>query len=255
MAIPRTKDEFILSLKQKLGYPRIPIHITDEQFNQIIEETLMFYSLNVYDGQKDVFFKLQTEAGVYSYEIDSVPNLFAVTDILPNSFFNFPYSSKYGVTDEMVEFFSQIESMQTGGIINATIALQNLNLFKKQFLPKMSWSFNYNDSTLTFNSDPLGNHFGIFGSQLIDVEGTSGEDTGSNTNLWNNHIVKQYALALAKIQLGFSLGGALYSTVEGPGGISIDLERIISQGQEEKRQIEEDVAENYGQNFFQIHIG
>jgi hypothetical protein len=253
-SIPRNKEDFILSIKYKLGYPTIPIKISDEQFDLIIYDTLEFYCKNVYDGSRQIMVPFQCVSGTLAYKFNT-PNIFAVTEVLERGFYQFPYSSTYGVTESMIEFFNSIEQARTGDMVQADVALQNLNFFRKLFLPQQSWQFNYNTNTLILEQDPGDLKMAIIATQLLDMEGTSGEGTGETTNLWNNHIIKRYAMALAKMQWANAMGGALTSTVEGPGGQTIDLDRLYTQGQEELTKIEEEVNDSLGQEYFKIYIG
>ena len=250
----KNKSDFIDNIKLSLGGPVINIPVSDDQFDLIIEEALNFYTNYVYDGVEEVFFTLEQNIGVKEFDFTATgmpQNIHSIKEILYTTYTEGLFPMPYGVTNEAVKFFFAMGSMGHGNMADGSIMFQNLEMFKKMFLPKHHWDFNFNTQRLTMDANAnMYMKLGVLATRLIDFEGNS---VG---NLWNNNFFKKYVLALTKKQMGINMGGLLVSGASGPGGSSVNFEKLIDASIEEIKELESFAMENLcGSEIYKIEIG
>jgi hypothetical protein len=130
-----------------------------------------------------------------------------------------------------------------GGIdlVSYEIGMQYMEMIRQQYTVKINAQFLEQKRTVRFSPAPsargllaLAVWSRVYDEYLYD-------------NLW----VKQYALALAKKQIGYNT--KKYTGITFPGGGSIDGDFYLSEGKEEIQKLEEEIANNmynYPPGFF-----
>jgi hypothetical protein len=253
----KNKEEFILRLKRGLGHPYQEIEITDEQWDDIINDALLFYGENIDGGQINKALALE-----YSGELELDLNalfpaydIYAVSHVIyPESIFSI-FPSAYGLTNEDIQFLFSIGKMGPNNtqLGDYSLTMQNLSVIDKVLRPKVSWRYNFNTQILYMDSvvreRTHDTNLLIIASCMVDYEGTS---TG---NIWSNKWLKEYTMALAMIQWGTNLG-VKFSGFQIPGGGTIEAQSMVDKGEAEKQRLEEYVFEqlSFTPDFFQIHM-
>lgn len=240
---PQSKADVINYTKNKLGYPYYKVEITDEQFGFIVMDALNFLKDFMYDFIKPGLVMLNTIQGTNEYVLS--PEVYAVSEVLPRSiydqfFMRFPTADR---SPEEISWVLNLGSQSRGqSMSDMSISMQNLSAFREMFLPKNMWNFSYNTNTLFFYSTPntntnagTQNQYALLCQKTIDVDG------GGGGNIYSNYYLLNYCVALAKIQLGNNL--MKYGTTNLPGGLTLNAERYMTEGREEKKEIEAEVKD------------
>jgi len=238
MARPNNKAEFTQLIRRKLGEPIISIEVTEDQFDDVIDMAIEFYCQNVYEGSKTSTYVFDIATGTLEYDLaSSIPNLFAVTDILsPYGFDNSMFPTQYGFTKDDVDFLFSLGKLEGNSLVDYSIAMQNISAVNKMIVPKTSWDFNYNTGLLRFGSQPSMTKAVASCTILLDYDGS-----GSG-KYWSNNLLTEYTTALAKIQWGQNM--KKFSSMSIPGGGEINAQGIFDEGMAEKERIETEVKEN-----------
>jgi hypothetical protein len=240
---PQSRADVINYLKAKLGFPYYRVEITDDQFGYLIMDALNFLKDFMPGFTQQGVHMLSTIAGQNQYIMP--PDIYAVIEVLSRSiydnfFLRFPTADR---SPEEISFIMGISSQSRGSAMSdMSIAMQNLSAFREMFLPKSMWIMNYNTNTLTFLSTPntntnagLQNQYALLCEKTIDVDGD-----GSG-NIYCNHYLLNYSMALAKIQLGNNL--MKFTAPNLPGGLQMNAERYMTEGLAEKEKIEAEIKE------------
>ena len=252
------KDQFILKLQRKLGHPYQQIEITPDQWDDIINDALMFYTENIDGGQINKAYSFSYDG---SLELDLktiIPNvdIYSVNNVIyPESIFSI-FPSAYGLTNEDIQFLFSIGKMgpNNAQLGDYTLTMQNLSVIDKVLRPKVSWKYNFNNGILYIDSvvreRVTDQNLMLICSVLVDYEGTS---TG---NLWSNRWLTDYCLALAYIQWGSNLG-IKFDGFSIPGGGTVQADKLLEKGEQEKQRLEEYAYEHlsWSPEFFQIYLG
>ena len=238
MALPRNREEFKRHIIRKLGGDFTKIEISPAQMDDVVDESIVWFRENVYDFSKDVVFLINTSSKVYDYKLPD--NIWAVMDILDNNIwtqitYGFPTYTK---SREEVDFIMRLG--KTGGnaetpITDLSIQYQNVEAFKKQFIPKMEWRYNYNTGMLNLLSDPGSGRLILFANQFIDFD---------NSRIWENNEFTKYVEAKTKVQWGQNL--RKFGQLNLAGGGEINYEAILQEGREDQKELEEWLLNNRG---------
>ena len=82
---PTNKQELISFIKRKLGYPYVAIEISPEQFDDVLDQSLLWYTQNIDEGQINKFYSLDISSGASNYDLTTlVPNIYTVYKIKIN---------------------------------------------------------------------------------------------------------------------------------------------------------------------------
>jgi hypothetical protein len=220
MATITSIDEFKTYILQKLGYPILTIELSSDQLTNSIEESCeIFNRYNSGEGNFEDYMALHLTSGVSEYSlsgqdiiaaiqfdasiIDGINQLFTAQNMLLGSsdFMSSRIVNNYGLVD------FQISMMYMEEIRNAYGILFNV-------------TYNEGRQVLTIRPTPTQNLVGLL--KVYKKE--------KFINLYNNRLVKDLAIALAKHQWGNNI--SKYS-VSLPGGGQINGKDILIDAKEE----------------------
>lgn len=215
---------YILSV---LGNPVIQVEVADEQLDRIITDTIqIFTKYNTGEGNYEDFMRFTVSAGVSAYSTVGM-NLASVVDI------DLSFASRDGIN---VLFSSQNQLLfedwvVRGGPLNNNgqgmilseyeVAMEYLNDVHNMF--SIMYHAQYSDARqeILIFPTPV-----TAGTGLLNVyKRNSAED------LYNDNLVKQYAVAEAKIQWGSNL--SKYDATL-PDGTRLNGDKILEEGKAEK---------------------
>jgi hypothetical protein len=251
MANPSNRNEFRTYILRKLGSDFHNVELSFEQIDDIIDESLLFFRKNVYDFSKDQAIILDTTSTVVDYTLDE--DIFAVMDIIDRSVwqnFYIGFPTVGSRSDAEHQFIIGLGKLgREYNYLDVSIAYQNISLFNTMFVPRMTWNFNYNTSTLHFYDNPINdvNQLILFVNRFID----SNTDP---TKLWSNDHLIDFVTAKAQIQWGQNL--SKFDGLSLPGGGNLNYQRLIDEGKEELQAKKDFILENlYDPSIFSIHYG
>lgn len=125
-------------------------------------------------------------------------------------------------------------SRYTGGggidIISYEIGLEYLEMFRQRYTVKLRAQMLEQSRKVRFSPRPGG------GAILLGVWARVADEW-----LYDNYWVREYALALAKIQIGSNL--KLYKNMTFPGGVTLNSDDFTNEGREEKEKLEEQLRD------------
>jgi len=238
MARLTTRDDLIEYLKRRLGGGVggfLPVEISDNQYEVVVDDALQFCHENVYDFLNSRIYVIETVDGQLSYTLPD--NIFAVTEVLSyKSYSSFGYARHSGVTSQEIEFIRSLGNI-SNGFLDSIINIQNFNMFRSNFIAEKTWKYNSNSQEFILYSNPgNGRKMALMVNEKLDADGNQ---TGLH---WDNKFLKEYSLALAKIIYGTNL--TKFSGVSLPGGGEVNGEAILESGKEEKERLEEYARES-----------
>ena len=244
MSRPKNKQEFTNFIKRKLGEPFVQIEVSPEQFDDIIDQALLFYTENIFEGQKNKILILDTVSGQLEYNLgQQINNLYSVTEVIDVNIFGNLYPTTFGLTQQDIDFLFSLGRLEAGSLVDFEVALQNISAIREVILPKIQWDFNFNTGIFRLETEPPPNvnsinRLGIVCSVLLDYDGS-----GSG-KYWSNNFFIDYATALAKIQWGTNM--KKFSGFNIPGGGQVNAQEIYQEGKDEKERLEQEALENLG---------
>ena len=133
-------------------------------------------------------------------------------------------------------------SHEGSALIGFEIGMQYLEMWRQRYTIKMRAQFMEQTRKVRFSPMP---HSAPNGQILLGVWARVADEW-----LYENIWVKNYALALAKLQVASNL--SLFGNMAYPGGVQLNYEVFQTQGQEEKEKLEQEIVElkyNYPPDF------
>lgn len=251
--LPSTKQEFKDYIRRKLGGDFMPLELSNDNLEDIVQEAIIFFQENYYSFDRTVIIKLDRQSylkdtdgnpkdSVYQYELGD--NVFAVTHILRQGALGFP-SSVFGtgtVPQTEVDFMFRTFTGQPVNqqYLDAEILLQNYQFVRDQFMDKYSWNFNHNNGILSiFN--PM-KDFDTGYVHLIAVVFDNLTDESTVNRYYQNKQFREYAVLLANQQMYNNL--RKFADTELPGGVKVNIEAYKSEA-DKIADFEKDIIENY----------
>lgn len=237
MSVPTTRTEFKDYCMRRLGAPVTQINISDDQIEDRIDEALEFYYDYHYDGSELVYYKYEVTAN------DKVNGYIQ----LPNTFIG------------AVKLFSIQDNLSLGGFFNITyqIALNDLYSLTSQSLVPYYMTFShvqqiknllvghqpirYNRKSNKFYIDM--NWDRVQPGQYLIIEGYQKMDPEIYPEVWGDRWLYRYTKALLKEQWGDNL--TKFTGLQLAGGVQFNGERILSDAQQEKKDLEEQVISHF----------
>ena len=109
------------------------------------------------------------------------------------------------------------------------------------FFPPIQYSFNQRTHRLFIDSNNFGSDTGAYGGgdrgKILAIDCMVKPSPDVYPDLWNDLWLKKYTTALVKAQWGRNL--TKFSSVNLPGGITMNGDQILQQGNEEIKQLED----------------
>jgi len=220
---------------RKLGHPVINVEVDEIQLEDCIDEALKTYIESHYDACEIGYIEVEVQAGVNEYTLpESVQDVMEVLNYEGQSSSIFPWA------DEPILWRRPTTLCEPCGyydVVSVEVARQRLQLIEDTFKKWILFEFNQLTKKLVFPEAPES-----AGTRILKVAQASVDtnETGLVTDsLW----LKNYAVALARIQWGVNLGK--YSGAQLPGGVEINAQDIAAQGEAERERLILELEEKY----------
>lgn len=240
MAQPTSRQSLKDYALRRLGAPVIDINVDDQQVEDALDDALQFFAEYHFDGVLETFITHQiTQTDIDNRYIDMnaiddrVVSVVKIFNLAVHSVNMFDVSYQLALND----FFG---TFTPGTLTNYTITKQHLELLQDILDPEKNFRFSrvtnrvYGD--FSWNED-------LNVGDYIVMQAYTALDPETYTEIYNDRLLKNYFTACVKRIWGNNL--SKFTGIQLPGGVQFDGQRILSEAQEEIRQIEEEVQDRY----------
>ena len=270
MAQPSSRDGLIDYAKRQLGYPVLEINVADEQFSDLLDDSVQIYQERHYDGIMRMYLKYQitqddidrgrargedSSAGITTTTGTSTVGLTTTFDFEENQNYLQMPPSVIGVnqifkirSDTVYDGLFNIKYQlflndlyQFGSIDLLQYSMVQTYLEDITFLlnPDMRFRFNIRQDRLYIDADfatlSVGDFFVIDCFRILDPN--------DFTRVYNDPFLKRYFTALCKKQWGQNL--IKFQGVQLPGGIQLNGRQIYDDGVAELAEIRAKMSSDY----------
>lgn len=240
MAQPTSRQTLKDYALRRLGAPVIDINVDDQQVEDALDDALQFFAEYHFDGVLETFITHQiTQTDIDNRYIDMnaiddrVVSVIKIFNLAVHSVNMFDVSYQLALND----FFG---TFTPGTLTNYTITKQHLELLQDILDPEKNFRFSrvtnrvYGDFSWSEDLN-VGDYMVMQAYTALDPE--------TYTEIYNDRLLKNYFTACVKRIWGNNL--SKFTGVQLPGGVQFDGQRILSEAQDEIRQIEEEVQDRY----------
>ena len=271
MAQPSSRDGLIDYAKRQLGYPVLEINVADEQFQDLLDDSIQVYQERHYDGIARMYLKYKitqddidrgqarggdTTLGITTTTTTSTVGLSTTFDLeennnyiqMPpsiigvNNIFKFRSDTVYdGLFNIRYQLFLN-DLYAFGSIDLLQYAMVQTKLEDITFLlnPDVRYRFNIRQDRLYIDVDwaaavKLGDYFVIDCFRILDPEDFTKE--------YNDQFLKRYFTALCKRQWGQNL--IKFQGVQLPGGVQLNGRQIYDDGVKEIDELRAKMSSDY----------
>lgn len=222
-------------IKRKLGAPLIQIEITDEQIDEVIQETIDLYCEYAADGVEHLKISAQLTPGISQYRLNdrvkAVKNIYTTSSSTFSTFIPEGYGlSSYTTPLNQFGVYGQFD---TSGFLLLNSIFQNISVYCSA---PVAWEFNENTKMLDILTN-IRDDIILLDLAMIYIP-------KEKDMIFNHPWIKAYSVAQTKFLWGQIIGKYSGNII---GGGSINYDRIISEAQQEKEQLKEELLNTYGE--------
>jgi hypothetical protein len=237
MATPTTRTELKKYCLRRLGAPVVEINVDEDQVDDRIDDALEFYRDYHYDGTERTFLKHQVTAEDKTNKYITVPqdiigiiNIFPIgTGLQANNLFNLRYQIS----------LNEVHNWASEKIQHYVASMERISLLEELLVGKQPLRFNRHTDKMYIDMD--WNRVSV--GEYIIVECYQILDPDTNTSVWGDWWLRQYATALIKRQWGENM--KKFEGMQLPGGVTFNGQTIWSEAQEEILRLEEEVQKKF----------
>ena len=237
MANPTNKKEFKDYIWRRMGYPLIPISVSDEQAYDRIDDALLFFRDYHSDATEDLFFAIQITDQDKANKYLTIPErIIGITNVMEASsssnianFMNTQYQASYSA-------YANINS--GASLVPYYLAMSAISELNFMFSSTPGMKFNRHTDRLYINWNWNEKLTGSY--VVIHCYGYLEETT--YTDLWNDRWLKEYAFNLIKKQHGENL--KLTGGIQLLGGITINGDSLWNEADAKIQDLEQNLIKN-----------
>lgn len=242
MAAPNSRGTLIDYCKRKLGDPVIEINVDDDQIDDRIDEALAVFYQYHSDATVKTYLKHLVTAEDVSNEYITIPsNTIYVSKL-------FPVASNFNSTRNFFDIKYQMMLNDMSSIVNFSGELAYYQQMQ-QYLSLLDTTLNGHPQV---NFSVHENRLYIFGD-FADKDIVAGDyiiaevyktiDPNTNTSVYNNRFVREYATALIKQQWGQNL--IKFEGMQLPGGVTMNGRQLYDDATSEIKELDEKIRLEY----------
>jgi hypothetical protein len=254
---PATRAEFKAWCLRRLGYPAIDINVCDEQLEDLIDEAISHYQEFHYEGSYKSLIKIEVTENMKSVAtsssaitgtswlesnpyvelppgvlgVDNVYTQVSQSSSIPGNIFNIKYqlflNDIYAFTNNQILHYYMVQNY-----LETLDWVTNSRLYKR---------LRYTSSTNKLYVDIDWSELGV--GEYIVVDCIMGVDPVIYPKTWNEHWLKDYAVALFKEQWGQNL--SKYDGIQMLGGVTLNGRKILEEAKEELDKLKEELRNTY----------
>ena len=257
MASPSSREELITYAKRQLGEPVLQVNVSDEQVDNIIDDTFQFFQENCYNGMERAYLYHEITSDDLTRFADTVTTTNGSTswkearNFIPIPAHVTGISKVFGLVSNSIR--SNLFGVEYQLFLNDLYAFGSLDILNyfmtKQYLETLDMVLNngsFQQFRFTARRDrlymDLDKDFLKNGSNIL-IECHRLIDPTEATEMNNDMFVKKYATALMKRQWGMNL--IKYTNVQLPGGVTLNGREIYMDAIAEIEKIESEVLSKY----------
>ena len=257
MASPSSREELITYAKRQLGEPVLQVNVSDEQVDNIIDDTFQFFQENCYNGMERAYLYHEITSDDLTRFADTVTTTNGSTswkearNFIPIPAHVTGISKVFGLVSNSIR--SNLFGVEYQLFLNDLYAFGSLDILNyymtKQYLETLDMVLNngsFQQFRFTARRDrlymDLDKDFLKEGSNLL-IECHRMIDPTDATEMYNDMFVKRYATSLMKKQWGMNL--IKYTNVQLPGGVTLNGREIYMDALAEIEKIEGEVLSKY----------
>jgi len=270
MAQPSSRDGLIDYAKRQLGYPVLEINVADEQFSDLLDDSVQVYQERHYDGIMRMYLKYQitqedidrgqargnsSSAGITTTTGTSTVGLSTTFDFEENqNYLQMPpsvigvnqifkirsdtvYDGLFNIRYQL--FLNDLYQFGSIDLLQYTMVQTYLEDITHLLNPNMRYRFNIRQDRLYIDADfgvlNVGDYFIIDCFRILDPN--------DFTRVYNDPFLKRYFTALCKKQWGQNL--IKFQGVQLPGGIQLNGRQIYDDGVAELAEIRSKMSSDY----------
>tara|TARA_B100001094_G_scaffold328710_1_gene389748 strand:+ start:127 stop:966 length:840 start_codon:yes stop_codon:yes gene_type:complete len=270
MAQPSSREGLIDYAKRQLGYPVLEINVADEQFSDLLDDSVQVYQERHYDGIMRMYLKYKitqddvdrgrarggnTSLGISTTTTTSTVGLSTTFDLEENQNYIQMPPSVIGVNQifkiRSDTVYDGLFNIRYQLFLNDLYAFGSIDLLQYSMVqtrleditfllnPDMRFRFNIRQDRLyidgDFNVINAGDYFVIDCFRILDPN--------DFTRVYNDPFLKRYFTALCKKQWGQNL--IKFQGVQLPGGVQLNGRQIYDDGVKELDEIRAKMSSDY----------
>jgi hypothetical protein len=237
MAIPTSRAGFKEYCLRKLGKPVIEINVDDDQVDDRVDESLLYYADYHFDGTDKTFYKYQiTDTDKVNRYITLPENMIGAVNLFPigqalntNNLFNIRYQIA----------LNDLYTLASISMVPYYMALTNVQFLETMLVGQQPIRFNRHMNRFYIDAD-----WGILNAgDYVIVEAYMVVDPDTYTNVWGDRWLARYASALIKQQWGSNM--KKYQGMQLPGGLTFNGQQIYNEATEERKELEAEMISSY----------
>ena len=232
------KVDLLAYIKRRLGAPAHGVQITDDQYEDCINDALELFLKTAYSGTDRSYILFDVIKDQSMYELPD--DVLAVTQILDGdraypkiSMLPPQYASPYNM------------QLSNGSFVNYVIINSYLDSMGEFLNADILYNFNEDTKELNIYSTPKSEKV------LLEVEKYTGITESAFNKLYNNTWIKERSFANSMMMWAMNLikyRGSLFD-----GGVELDKDAIMSEAKELVEKSNEDLIETYTDNICLIY--
>lgn len=244
MAVIASRAELVSYIKRKLGEPVIDINIADEQIEDCIQDAFDFFLDYHYEGQQRKFYAVQlTEEDIQNRYIETPTGLLAVSHVFK------PNDNAFGSTNanSLFSYEYHFTRNEIFGLARGTQGASTYFITETYFSQlvdtlQFNLQYRYRSAVKKLYIDTDWNREFRVGDFLV-YEGLEKLDPEEYPELYNEWVIKDLTVAMAKKQWGMNL--SKYQELQLPGGVTLNGDRIMEEGKAEIEEIKSEFVLKY----------
>ena len=266
MAVPTTRDTLQEYVFRQLGAPILEINVADEQFDDLLDDSLQYFYERHFDGVEEVFLKYKLTANDIEKGRARGGGFTQGLVTSTSTGFSFEENANYLLLPDPILGVKRVHQFDSSGLSNGMFNLKyqlflndiafnlgydgllNYSMTKTylediNFLLTTATQIRYNkrNNKLYMDIDWASATVGHY--VLIECYRIMDPTTTGNTDIYNDSFLKRYLTAKVKKQWGQNL--IKFGGVKLPGGIELNGRQIYEDGDLELREIEEKMLSTY----------
>lgn len=248
-----TRQDFITYCLRRLGAPVITINVATEQINDRIDDAIQkFIELHV-DGSRREYWATTLTAQNIATGVVALPqdlNIIEVVRLMPAGVGGAGLGGTNIANNAVLtDLISGATGANAGlcasgganGIVSSWTQLQN-------DLASLNAAFTrHKEIRFSFFADPKSIKIiapmSLTDGSVVIFELFIGHHPDDHPNVWNNRWLQAYATALIKYQWASNL--SKYANLQLPGGVSFDVNTMMSEAKDEMTKLEEELLTLY----------
>jgi hypothetical protein len=226
--------EYVL---RALGAPLVDIDVTDEAFDDRIDEAIALFREYYFDGSDRYYYRHIITATDLANQYITMPEyIWGVNGLFPVS----NSATSPSIFDLQYQFRQwDMASLTSTSLVYYTQVMQHLSLLDITLNITKQIRFNRNEGRLYIDTNwdakmPVDTWILVDCYSVIDPDGSP--------KFWNNRVFKEYVTALVKKQ--WSAAYKKFDKIQLPGGVVIDGKDLYQEAVAECKEIEQDIINN-----------